>query len=666
MSYYMGADCGSGSVRVGICDSEGHLLSSKVEAIETNNPRVDFYEQSSEEIWRKLCKASKAALAELKDVTPDKIKGIGFDATCSLVVLDKKDKPISVSMELPPTEEEMLQKRFQEEEKRKKSGEEGTTWNIIMWRDHRAYKETEEINSLDHEVLKYIGGQVSIEMESPKLLWLKRNKPHVWRRSGRFMDLTDYLAFRATGCDVRSKCTTGCKWTYLPHKANDGDSCAGWSADFFAKIGLDELVDEGYERIGNTVHDIGSSIGQGLTKEAAEELGLVEGTPVGVGLIDAHAGALGMLGAETEEFLGKQIPLERRMALISGTSTCHIMLSKNAYFVPGVWGPFRDAVIGGYWVLEPGQSATGALMEFVVKSHWAYKFVQSEAEKKQMSIFDLLNDHLKTMSNYRMQSKLMAKMKAAPSVSGFEQSLPPASSYEDAERINQAIREAKRGRPSPSLKPMGLKKIWKGHVAYLSQNLHCLPDYYGNRCPFADPSMRGVLTGLSIFNTRENVKSAGIDELAIRYLSVMQALAYSTRHILESLEASGVPPVEMLFMCGGVSKNPLFVKQHADITGRYIATPRNNETVLIGAATCGACASGRYKDLLEAMKAMNHVGNVIAPNSDPAMALYHERKYQVFKRLYRDHVAYRDIMKGEPSAVKGETTQCEAPSCTIM
>eukprot|EP00466_Bigelowiella_natans_P001025 jgi/Bigna1/136107/aug1.32_g10815 len=342
VEYFMGVDCGSGSVRVGICDSTGRLLAWSVEKISTNNPRVDYYEQSSDEIWGKVCKASKDTLAKAKDVTPEKIRGIGFDATCSLVVLDKKDRPLSVSIGESRNDDR---------------------WNIIMWRDHRAYKETDEINATNHEVLKYVGGQVSIEMETPKLMWLKRRKKMTFENAGKFMDLTDFLAYRATEVDVRSKCTLACKWTYLPHKAAAaGNASAGWSADFFKKIGLEELVAENYERIGQTVKDIGEKIG-GLSEQAAKEMGLIPGTVVGVGLIDAHAGALGTLGAKVEKKNGVDIPLGRRMALICGTSTCHLTLSKEPHFVPGVWGPFADAVVGGYWVLEPGQtiSPTGTL-----------------------------------------------------------------------------------------------------------------------------------------------------------------------------------------------------------------------------------------------------------------------------------------------------------------
>ena len=45
--------------------------------------------------------------------------------------------------------------------------------NIVMWMDHRAEKEAGRINSTGHSVLRYVGGAMSLEMQPPKLLWLK-------------------------------------------------------------------------------------------------------------------------------------------------------------------------------------------------------------------------------------------------------------------------------------------------------------------------------------------------------------------------------------------------------------------------------------------------------------------------------------------------------------
>ena len=86
---------------------------------------------------------------------------------------------------------------------------------------------------------------------------------------------------------------------------------------------------------------IGSSIGP-LTPDAARELGLTERCRVGIGLIDAHAGGLGLLGSfETSE-------LNQRIAMIAGTSSCHMAVSPDRRSIPGVWGPYDSAMIRVY------------------------------------------------------------------------------------------------------------------------------------------------------------------------------------------------------------------------------------------------------------------------------------------------------------------------------
>ena len=76
-------------------------------------------------------------------------------------------------------------------------------YDIIMWMDHRAEVEAKNINDTGHEVLKYVGGAVSLEMEMPKLLWLKKNREDIWSKAKKYFDLPDWLVYRATGQDVR-------------------------------------------------------------------------------------------------------------------------------------------------------------------------------------------------------------------------------------------------------------------------------------------------------------------------------------------------------------------------------------------------------------------------------------------------------------------------------
>ena len=74
----------------------------------------------------------------------------------------------------------------------------GDDWNIIMWMDHRAKKEAAIINQTKHQMLDNVGGKISLEMQVPKLLWLKKNNPTCWKKAKNMFDLPDFLTWKAT------------------------------------------------------------------------------------------------------------------------------------------------------------------------------------------------------------------------------------------------------------------------------------------------------------------------------------------------------------------------------------------------------------------------------------------------------------------------------------
>ncbi|RRJ96562.1 ribulokinase [Opitutaceae bacterium TAV4] len=561
---FLGIDVGTGSARAGLFSETGKMLASASRAIRMWKPQPDFVEQSSDDIWEACCTATREALAKA-GAAPAQVRGIGFDATCSLVAVDAAGRPVSVS----PTGEDAQ--------------------NVIVWMDHRAIRQTEKINATRHPVLRYVGGVISPEMQTPKLLWLKQNLPGTWRRAARFFDLPDFLTYRATGDDTRSLCSVVCKWTYLGHRGLDG---AGWDASYFQKIGLGDLAAENFLRIGSRVRPMGEPVGRGLTERAARELGLAPGTPVGVSIIDAHAGGIGMLGAPlgtgsqktTTKKTAAPTPRElgTRLALIGGTSSCHMGVSPEPRFIKGIWGPYFSAMIPGLWLTEGGQSATGALIDHVIFSHAAAADLKADAQKQGRTIYELLNERL---------AALAAAAQAAGDIA---------------------------------------------HPAELTRDLHVQPDFHGNRSPRANPTLRGVISGLTL--------SATADDLALQYLAAIQAVAYGTRHIIEEMNKKGYA-INTLFVCGGGTKNPVFLREHADITGCKLVLPAEPEAVLLGSAVLGAAASGAHPSLVAAMSAMNAAGQTLAP-ARGKIAAYHERKYAVFHRLHRDFLACRALMAG--------------------
>ncbi len=239
---YIGVDVGTLSARAGVFDSAGRLIASARRPIAIWREPGEIVEQSSDDIWRAATAAVREAV-EASLLPPGAVRGIGFDATCSLVALDRNARPLSVS----PTD--------------------APERDVIVWMDHRAVDDAERINAGGHETLRYVGGKISPEMHAPKLIWLARRKPATIAKAGHFFDLTDFLSFRATGSLVRSGCPATCKFGYLAHEKR-------WPDGFFDSIGLGFLKDSHYARIGAEIAPPGAPLGHGLTAEAAAAMGL--------------------------------------------------------------------------------------------------------------------------------------------------------------------------------------------------------------------------------------------------------------------------------------------------------------------------------------------------------------------------------------------------------
>jgi ribulose kinase len=163
--------------------------------------------------------------------------------------------------------------------------------------------------------------------------------------------------------------------------------------------------------------------------------------------------------------------------------------------------------------------------------------------------------------------------------------------------------------------------------------------------------------------------SDSLDQLALLYLATIQAIALGTRHILSAMNRGGQVPgdptpttadshpggrprapsdpgyrIHTIFACGGDTKNPVFLREHADATGCRVVLPAEPEAVLLGAAILGAVASGDQPTVLAAMGAMTRVGRVVEPTRG-AVARYFEAKYKVFHRMHDDQLAYRETME---------------------
>src|SRR5665213_1462546 len=420
---FIGVDVGTSSARAGVFDEQGTLLATARHPIATCHETGHVVEQSSSDIWAACVASVRAAMAEAA-LPASAVKGIGFDATCSLVVLDAGGNPLTVSTSGEPRR------------------------NVIVWMDHRAIAETRLVNDIHDDVLRYVGGSISPEMEIPKLLWLKRHLPSTYHAAGHFFDLADYLSFRATGSTARSTCTVTCKWNFLAHERR-------WSGSYFERIGLGDLASDGYAKIGKDIVAPGTPLGAGLTKSAALDFGLLEGTPVGASLIDAHAGGVGMIGGRVKS--RDSVDVCGRLAYIMGTSACIMATTTEPRFVPGVWGPYYSGMVPRFWLNEGGQSAAGAAIDHLIRSHPAHNEVIAAAHAAGLEILEFLERRI----------------------------------------ISRAANP--------------------GEAARFARDVHVLPEFLGNRSPFADPHSRAIVAGLDLdadIGSMERLFVAGLCGLA--------------------------------------------------------------------------------------------------------------------------------------------------------
>lgn len=578
-AHYIGIDVGTGSARACIIDQTGDIKSLASKTIKLWQPVKGFegshYEQSTSDIWDSICYSVRKVVEDSK-VDPSTIRGIGFDATCSLAVFTHDtDEPVTVTGP-----------KFEDD---------GNKRNVILWLDHRPLDETEEINATKHNLLRYVGGTMSVEMEIPKVLWLKRHMPPELFDRCKFYDLADALTHMATGSETRSFCSAVCKQGFVPVGV-DG-SVKGWQEDFYHATGLEDLVKDNFKRMGgvNGVNGNFLSAGElvgGLSEKAAKELGLPAGIAVGSGVIDAYAGWIGTVGAKVklgDEHLADDVHKSdvaqafTRLASVAGTSTCHLALSKDPVFTNGVWGPYRDVLIPDYWMAEGGQSATGELLRHMLETHPAHKETKEAAEKVDKNIYDFLNEHLEDL---RKRAK-------APSIS------------------------------------------------YLARHFFLYGDLWGNRSPIARPDMAGAIVGLG--------SDTGMDALAVQYYATMEFIALQTRQIVEQMNHAG-HNILSIFMSGSQCQNSILMDLIATacntpvIVPRYVHAAVVHGAAMLGAKAASASPEGVTEPLWDIMDRMSKPGKVVLPMPVLAESTLLSAKYAVFLDQARTQQAYRSQM----------------------
>ncbi|HRW11254.1 MAG TPA: ribulokinase [Caldilineaceae bacterium] len=246
---------------------------------------------------------------------------------------------------------------------------------VKLWKHHAAQPEADRINDLalarQEPWLELYGGKISSEWFFSKALQMLDEAPAVYHAAERIIEAADWIVWQLTGREVRCTSTAGFKAIW---QAESGYP----SASFLAALHPDfaNIVEA---KMAASLQPLGSRAG-GLTEEAAAWTGLRPGTPVGVAVIDAFSAV----------YAG-QTTAPGVMAIILGTSTCHMLIAKEKIPVPGVTGLVKDAFIPGYYGYEAGQAATGDILAWFVR-RGVPPVYHEEAERRGISLYALLEE----------------------------------------------------------------------------------------------------------------------------------------------------------------------------------------------------------------------------------------------------------------------------------
>jgi len=181
-----------------------------------------------------------------------------------------------------------------------------------------------------------------------------------------------------------------------------------------------------------------------------------------------------------------------------------------------------------------------------------------------------------------------------------------------------------KGLPLPVfLADLVLSKLGSASQAIeLTHGIHVVPEFLGNRAPFADPHARATITGLSMDNSLDNLLSF--------YIAGLCGIGYGLRQIIQAQANSGAA-IENIVISGGAGQHPLVRQLLADTCGIPVISTQASEPVLLGSAILGAVASGIYANVGDAMTCFSSIDLTYQPNE--AYRERHNLRFTSFEHI---------------------------------
>jgi L-ribulokinase len=375
IKYTIGVDYGTDSVRAVIVNTEnGEIVGTAVSEYKRwkegkfCDPSRNQFRQHPLDYLESLEECIKGAIAAAPKGVADNIIALSVDTTGSTpVAINENGVPLSLLHDFSDNPNAMF----------------------ILWKDHTAVKEAEEINELCKkwkiDYSKYEGGIYSSEWFWAKIIHILRIDEKVREAAYSWVEHCDWIPGVLAGKTkpeemYRSRCAAG-------HKAMWAEEWGGLPDEEFLTT-LDPLLKGIRNRLFSKTYTAEVKIGT-ITREWAEKLGLPVTTAIGVGAFDAHLGAV---GAEIKPY---------QLVKVIGTSTCDMIIAPEKDVkdktIKGICGQVPGSIVPGMIGLEAGQSAFGDVYAWFKKlilepvSALINKSNILDADKKSSMLKDLDN-----------------------------------------------------------------------------------------------------------------------------------------------------------------------------------------------------------------------------------------------------------------------------------
>lgn len=510
--FVIGLDFGTDSVRGLLVETtSGEILSTSVSPFQRwkkglfCDPQQLQFRQHPLDYIESMEFVLKGLLEDISETVRQNIVGLSVDTTGSTpVAINENCIPLALMPEFSECPDAMF----------------------ILWKDHTASAESEEINNLSHQwttdYTRFSGGSYSSEWFWSKIWHVSRKNKNVAKKAYSWIEHCDWIPALLTGQTdplkiKRSRCAAG-------HKAM-------WHRDFngFPDAAFWETLDPYLATIRKRLPEetfTSNQVAGIIAGTWAEKLNLPGNMIVSVGGIDAHFGAVGSC---IEPYT---------MAKIIGTSTCDMVIvpneKHNHQIVKGICGQVDGSIIPGMLGLEAGQSAFGDLYNWFTNL-LLFPVRKFLSEKISSGEIDIL--HNKVLSG----------------LSEFAKELP------------------------------------------VTENDILASDWInGRRTPDLNPHLKSTITGLQL----------GSDAPQI-FKALAEATAFGSKAILQRFLKEGIPINKVLASGGIARKSPYIMQTLSNVLNRTISVVKSEQVCALGATMFAATASGVYKNIQEAQKAMS-------------------------------------------------------------